>query len=94
MNNISLYLYMQVMRVKLQPPTSVELSAYNPIMPPPSISQVMLLANPSKVPTYMTLNECSIYSIIVKTHEDIGLCDSSFFKCFINISSCHLCFLR
>lgn len=43
----------QVMRVKLQPPTTMELGAYNPIFPPPSISQVMLLANPSKVsPVY------------------------------------------
>ena len=37
------------MRVKLQPPTKVEMAAYNPIQPPASISQVMLLANPSKV---------------------------------------------
>ena len=39
----------QVMRVKLQPPTSMELGAFNPISPPPSISQIMLLANPTKV---------------------------------------------
>ena len=41
----------QVMRVKLQPPTSMELGAFNPISPPPSISQIMLLANPTKVRT-------------------------------------------
>ena len=41
----------QVMRVKLQPPTSMELGAFNPISPPPSISQIMLLANPTKVGT-------------------------------------------
>eukprot|EP00111_Clytia_hemisphaerica_P009425 TCONS_00027659-protein len=38
----------KVMRVKLQPATSTQLNAYNPILPPPSISQVMLIANPSK----------------------------------------------
>ena len=37
------------MRVKLQPPSKVEMAAYNPVQPPASISQVMLLANPSKV---------------------------------------------
>ena len=39
----------QVMRVKLQPPTTTDMASYNPVLPPPSISQVMLLANPSKV---------------------------------------------
>ena len=38
----------QVMRVKLQPPTTMEMNAYNPVLPPPSISQVLLLANPTK----------------------------------------------
>lgn len=38
----------KVMRVKLQPPTGTELAAYNPILPPQSISQVLLLANPSQ----------------------------------------------
>lgn len=38
----------KAMRVKLQAATSTEMKAYNPIFPPPSISQVMLIANPSK----------------------------------------------
>ena len=49
MLEISSIVCFQVMRVKLLPPTTMELNAYNPILPPPSISQVMLLANPSKV---------------------------------------------
>ncbi|XP_056308900.1 ADP-ribosylation factor-binding protein GGA3 isoform X2 [Danio aesculapii] len=36
------------MRVKLQPPSGTEISPFNPILPPASITQVMLLANPLK----------------------------------------------
>ena len=35
--------------MKLQPPTGTDLGAFNPILPPPNISQIMLLANPTKV---------------------------------------------
>lgn len=37
------------MRIKLQSPTGTGLTAYNPILPPGTISQIMLLANPTKV---------------------------------------------
>lgn len=37
------------MKVKLQPPSATDLPAYNPILPPAAITQVMLLANPQKV---------------------------------------------
>lgn len=37
------------MKVKLQPPSGTELAAFNPILPPASITQIMLLANPTKV---------------------------------------------
>uniref|UniRef100_A0A673J2W9 Golgi associated, gamma adaptin ear containing, ARF binding protein 3b n=1 Tax=Sinocyclocheilus rhinocerous TaxID=307959 RepID=A0A673J2W9_9TELE len=37
------------MRVKLQPPSGTEIVPFNPILPPASITQVMLLANPLKV---------------------------------------------
>lgn len=37
------------MKVKLQPPSATELAPFNPILPPASITQIMLLANPSKV---------------------------------------------
>ncbi|KAI7804064.1 ADP-ribosylation factor-binding protein GGA3 [Triplophysa rosa] len=36
------------MRVKLQPPSGAEIAPFNPILPPASITQIMLLANPLK----------------------------------------------
>lgn len=39
----------QVMKVKLQPPSGTELPAFNPIIHPSAITQVLLLANPQKV---------------------------------------------
>ncbi|XP_061088375.1 ADP-ribosylation factor-binding protein GGA1 [Conger conger] len=36
----------KVMKVKLQPPSGTELPAFNPILPPAAITQVLLLANP------------------------------------------------
>ncbi|XP_051899045.1 ADP-ribosylation factor-binding protein GGA1 [Pristis pectinata] len=38
----------KVMKVKLQPPSGTELPAFNPIVPPSAITQVLLLANPQK----------------------------------------------
>uniref|UniRef100_A0AAY4APK3 Uncharacterized protein n=1 Tax=Denticeps clupeoides TaxID=299321 RepID=A0AAY4APK3_9TELE len=38
------------MTVKLQPATGKDLPPYNPILPPASISQIMLLANPVRAP--------------------------------------------
>lgn len=40
---------LQTMRVKLQPPSGSDLPAFNPILPPAAITQVLLLANPQKV---------------------------------------------
>lgn len=37
------------MKVKLQPPSATELAPFNPILPPASITQIMLLVNPTKV---------------------------------------------
>uniref|UniRef100_A0A668AKB1 Golgi associated, gamma adaptin ear containing, ARF binding protein 3a n=1 Tax=Myripristis murdjan TaxID=586833 RepID=A0A668AKB1_9TELE len=36
------------MKVRLQPPSGIELAPFNPILPPAAITQVMLLANPLK----------------------------------------------
>ncbi|XP_070778913.1 ADP-ribosylation factor-binding protein GGA3 [Enoplosus armatus] len=36
------------MKVKLQPPSGTELAPFNPILSPASITQIMLLANPTK----------------------------------------------
>ncbi|KAL4240768.1 gamma adaptin ear containing [Mactra antiquata] len=38
----------KVMKVKLQPPSATDLPAFNPILPPSAITQVMLIANPQK----------------------------------------------
>lgn len=43
------------MRVKLLPPSSTELPAFNPILPPAAVTQILLLANPHKVPDHQTL---------------------------------------
>ncbi|CAJ0950426.1 unnamed protein product [Ranitomeya imitator] len=39
----------KTMKVKLQPASGTDLAAFNPILPPASITQVMLLANPLKI---------------------------------------------
>nr|CAB3248915.1 ADP-ribosylation factor-binding protein GGA1 [Phallusia mammillata] len=38
----------KIMKVKLQPPSSTELPAFNPIFSAPPLTQVMVVANPSK----------------------------------------------
>ncbi|KAM9362886.1 ADP-ribosylation factor-binding protein GGA3a [Symphorus nematophorus] len=38
----------KMMKVRLQPPSGTELAPFNPILPPATITQVMLLANPLK----------------------------------------------
>lgn len=42
---------LQSVGVKLQPPSGSELPAFNPIMPPAAITQILLIANPNKVAT-------------------------------------------
>lgn len=49
------FLLVQVMKVKLQPPSTTELPAFNPILPPAAVTQILLLANPHKVLCHMTL---------------------------------------
>lgn len=43
------------MRVKLLPPSSTELPAFNPIRSPAAVTQILLLANPHKVPDHKML---------------------------------------
>lgn len=38
----------KIMKVKLQPPSATDLPAFNPILPPAAITQILLLANPQK----------------------------------------------
>lgn len=49
----------QTMLVKLQPASGTRLPPYNPVLPPPAVSQVLLLANPQRV-SYMhvTVTTC------------------------------------
>ena len=37
------------MRIKLQSPSASDLPAYNPILPPQAITQILLVSNPQKV---------------------------------------------
>ena len=53
----------QVMKVKLQPPSSTELPAFNPILPPAAITQILLLANPHKV-----CHSLAVYTWLYDTH--------------------------
>ncbi len=46
---VSFKLLLQTMLVKLQPASGTHLPPYNPLLPPPAISQVLLLANPQAV---------------------------------------------
>lgn len=52
-----LFVLHQSMKVKLQPPSGAELAPFNPILPPASINQIMLLANPTKVGDTITFKD-------------------------------------
>lgn len=47
--NVVFIYQLQTMAVKLQPPSGMELPAFNPILPPAAVTQILLLANPNKV---------------------------------------------
>lgn len=47
--NVVFIYQLQTMAVKLQPPSGTELPAFNPILPPAAVTQILLLANPNKV---------------------------------------------
>eukprot|EP00795_Rhopilema_esculentum_P009514 gene9515-17253_t len=38
----------KAMKIKLQPPSTTALPPFNPLLPPSAITQIMLIANPSK----------------------------------------------
>uniref|UniRef100_A0A8C5HUR1 ADP-ribosylation factor-binding protein GGA3-like n=1 Tax=Gouania willdenowi TaxID=441366 RepID=A0A8C5HUR1_GOUWI len=57
------------MLVKLQPASGSQLPAYNPLLAPPSISQVLLLANPQR-------REVRLRYKLTLTHGDQLLCES------------------
>lgn len=55
-------IYVQTMRVKLQPPSGSDLPAFNPILPPAAITQVLLLANPHKVNKQIQIILCNSWA--------------------------------
>ena len=50
------------MKVKLQPPSATDLPAFNPILPPSAITQVMLLANPQNVSIHFHVKSINFFS--------------------------------
>ena len=49
------------MRIKLQTPSATALPPFNPLLPPSAISQIMLIANPSKVCYNQALVLCILW---------------------------------
>uniref|UniRef100_A0A8C9VM70 Golgi associated, gamma adaptin ear containing, ARF binding protein 1 n=1 Tax=Scleropages formosus TaxID=113540 RepID=A0A8C9VM70_SCLFO len=60
----------KVMKVKLQPPSGTELPAFNPILPPAAITQVLLLANPSK--EKVRLRYKLTFTLGEESHDETG----------------------
>ncbi|KAL3877707.1 hypothetical protein ACJMK2_035373 [Sinanodonta woodiana] len=64
----------KVMKVKLQPPSATDLPAFNPILPPSAITQVMLIANPQK--EKIRLKFKITYTCNDQSFTDVGDVDS------------------
>ncbi|XP_045903451.1 ADP-ribosylation factor-binding protein GGA1-like [Micropterus dolomieu] len=60
----------KVMKVKLQPPSSTELPAFNPILPPAAVTQILLLANPHK--EKVRLRYKLTFSLGDQSHDESG----------------------
>ncbi|KAM9769845.1 ADP-ribosylation factor-binding protein GGA1-like [Menidia menidia] len=60
----------KVMKVKLQPPSSTELPAFNPILPPAAVTQILLLANPQK--EKVRLRYKLTFNLGEKSHDESG----------------------
>nr|AAH80229.1 Golgi associated, gamma adaptin ear containing, ARF binding protein 1 [Danio rerio] len=58
------------MRVKLQPPSGSDLPAFNPVLPPAAITQVLLLANPHK--EKVRLRYKLTFDIGEESHDESG----------------------
>jgi ADP-ribosylation factor-binding protein GGA len=69
------------MRVKLQPLSGNVLPAYKPFIPPPVITQVMLIARNVNKTEKVRLKYKFSYSINNETHTDVGEIDSLFDNC-------------
>ncbi|XP_038675582.1 ADP-ribosylation factor-binding protein GGA1-like isoform X1 [Scyliorhinus canicula] len=60
----------KVMKVKLQPASGTALPAFNPVLPPPVISQVMLLANPQKEKVRLRFK--LVYTLAEQPFTEVG----------------------
>ncbi|KAH9495806.1 ARF-binding protein [Bulinus truncatus] len=60
----------KVMKVKLQPPSATDFPAYNPILSPAAITQVMLVANPRK--EKVRLKYKLLYTLNNELISDVG----------------------
>ncbi|KAM3865043.1 ADP-ribosylation factor-binding protein GGA1 [Diretmus argenteus] len=60
----------RVMKVKLQPPSGTELPAFNPVLPPAAITQILLLANPHK--EKVRLRYKLTFNLGDKSHDESG----------------------
>lgn len=58
------------MAVKLQPPSGTELPAFNPILPPAAVTQILLLANPNRVSRQLYRStHCSLVAAFKARHQ-------------------------
>ncbi|KAK2160731.1 hypothetical protein LSH36_127g04020 [Paralvinella palmiformis] len=64
----------KIMKVKLQPPSATDLPAYNPILPPTAVTQVILIANPLK--EKIRLKFKLTYLLDNKSVSDVGEVDT------------------
>ncbi|XP_038163250.1 ADP-ribosylation factor-binding protein GGA1-like [Cyprinodon tularosa] len=60
----------RVMKVKLQPPSGTDLPAFNPILPPAAVTQILLLANPNK--EKVRLRYKLTFNLGDKSHDESG----------------------
>uniref|UniRef100_A0A3Q3IG38 Golgi-associated, gamma adaptin ear containing, ARF binding protein 1 n=1 Tax=Monopterus albus TaxID=43700 RepID=A0A3Q3IG38_MONAL len=63
----------KVMKVKLQPPSSTELPAFNPVLPPAAITQILLLANPHKEKVHLRYK--LTFNLGGKSYDESGVVD-------------------
>ncbi|CAH1969558.1 unnamed protein product [Acanthoscelides obtectus] len=74
---LSNYLFQAVLpkecKLKLQPPSSTNLPAYNPFLPPSAITQIMIIANPDS--TKLTLKFVISYVMDDETITEMGEVD-------------------
>ncbi|XP_044044984.1 ADP-ribosylation factor-binding protein GGA3a isoform X2 [Siniperca chuatsi] len=60
----------KMMKVRLQPPSGTELAPFNPILPPATVTQVMLLANPLKEKVRMRYK--LTFTLGEQPHTEVG----------------------